>query len=151
MIQQIVTSADDPMDGLPPRQAKENVAFEDDTMEQGATNNVGAAATDACPAPNTTPSPHAVLALHEHLHACLADCRCCCGSFQRGAFLRSSMPRLAAARAPLAAEAARLKALRTSGASVGARVRAFGEGAREARRRGRGACFTGGDVGRGGE
>ena len=111
VIQQIVTSADDPMDGLPPRQAKENVAFEDDTMERGATNNVGAAATDACPAPNTTPSPLAVLALHEHLHACLADCRCCCGSFQRGAFLRSSMPRLAAARAPLAAEAARLKAL----------------------------------------
>ena len=57
VIQQIVTSADDPMDGLPPRQAKENVAFEDDTMERGATNNVGAAATDACPAPNTTPSP----------------------------------------------------------------------------------------------
>jgi hypothetical protein len=86
-IQQLVARADNPFEALPPGNDDE-----DDV-------SVAVAA----------PSPLGVLELHERLHGALADCRCCCGSFQRGAFLRASLPRLAAAREPIAAEAKRLR------------------------------------------
>ena len=86
-IQQLVARADNPFEALPPGNDDE-----DDV-------SVAVAA----------PSPLVVLELHERLHGALADCRCCCGSFQRGAFLRASLPRLAAARDPIAAEAKRLR------------------------------------------
>ena len=99
-VQQLVARADNPLEGLPPG--------EDEGDAVAAVTPV--AAETGRPALESAPSPLGVLELHERLHGALADCRCCCGSFQRGAFLRASLPRLAAAREPLAAEAKRLRA-----------------------------------------
>jgi len=124
-VQQLTAAADDPTAAdLPllapasatanPEEAAGDGAPTADLNAPDATTTATTAATtttttNAAKAVLVAPSPLAVLELHERLHGVLADCRCCCGAGGRGTFLRGALPRLTAARRPVAAEAARLK------------------------------------------